>query len=81
MHHDDTIPSTSLSAEDLELFAYLLEDEGAVDPGELITPRDPQAEIPLSFAQERLWFLDQWDPGNTVYNVPFATRITGPLRV
>ncbi|HEY0737073.1 MAG TPA: condensation domain-containing protein, partial [Herpetosiphonaceae bacterium] len=24
---------------------------------------------------------DQWDPGNTVYNVPFATRITGPLRV
>ncbi|HEY0602811.1 MAG TPA: condensation domain-containing protein, partial [Herpetosiphonaceae bacterium] len=81
MHHDDTIPSTSLSAEDLELFAYLLEDAGAVDYGSVITPRDPTAAIPLSFAQERLWFLDQWDPGNTVYNVPFATRISGPLRV
>jgi amino acid adenylation domain-containing protein len=81
MQSDGMTPTTSLSAEDLELFAYLLEEEGAVDYGQLITPRDPDAEIPLSFAQERLWFLDQWDPGNSVYNVPFAVRLKGTLSI
>ena len=35
--------------------------------------------FPLSFAQQRLWFLNQMDPGAPVYNVPLATRVTGPL--
>ena len=42
-------------------------------------PRD-QA-LPLSFAQQRLWFLDQLAPGSAFYNVPAAIRITGPLDV
>ena len=33
----------------------------------------------LSFAQQRLWFLEQMEPGNAVYNVPFALRISGEL--
>jgi amino acid adenylation domain-containing protein len=81
MPSDGTPTTTGLSAEDLELFAYLLEEEGAVDYGQLIVPRHPDAEIPLSFSQERLWFLDQWDPGSSVYNIPFATRIKGDLQV
>ena len=36
---------------------------------------------PLSFAQQRLWFLDQFDPGNTVYNERRAIRLRGSLRV
>jgi amino acid adenylation domain-containing protein/FkbM family methyltransferase len=39
------------------------------------------ANFPLSFAQQRLWFLDQLDPGTTVYNVPGAFRLRGPLNV
>ncbi|WP_410656969.1 non-ribosomal peptide synthetase [Amycolatopsis sp. lyj-112] len=38
-------------------------------------------DAPLSFAQERLWFLDQLHPGATGYNIPSAHRIRGPLDV
>jgi amino acid adenylation domain-containing protein len=36
--------------------------------------------LPLSFAQQRLWFLDQLNPGDPAYNVADAHRVTGPLR-
>ena len=42
-------------------------------------PRD--GELPLSFAQQRLWFIDQLEPGNSVYNFPAAVRLKGPLNV
>ena len=35
--------------------------------------------LPASFAQQRLWFIDQLDPGSPAYNVPAAFRIDGPL--
>jgi amino acid adenylation domain-containing protein len=42
-------------------------------------PRD-QA-LPLSFAQQRLWFLDKLEPNNPLYNVPHVVRLRGPLNV
>ncbi len=42
--------------------------------------RAPRASAaPLSFAQERLWFLDRMDPGNPAYNLSLAVRLRGAL--
>jgi amino acid adenylation domain-containing protein len=37
--------------------------------------------LPASFAQERLWFLDQLEPGTAAYNLVRAFRISGPLNI
>ena len=36
-------------------------------------------DLPLSFAQQRLWFLDQLSPSNTAYNIQVAVRMIGSL--
>ncbi|MEM6451444.1 MAG: amino acid adenylation domain-containing protein [Cyanobacteria bacterium P01_D01_bin.105] len=36
---------------------------------------------PLSFAQQRLWFIDQLQPGESVYTIPAVIRLTGALQV
>jgi amino acid adenylation domain-containing protein len=46
-----------------------------------IKPASRQGELPLSFAQQRLWFLDQLQPGNPAYNIPAAVRLKGALNV
>ncbi|GAA3034848.1 non-ribosomal peptide synthetase [Actinokineospora globicatena] len=37
--------------------------------------------LPLSFAQQRLWFLDHLAPGTAYYNMPYAYRVTGELDI
>ena len=44
-----------------------------------IEPRAAGVEPPLSFGQQRLWFLHRWDPGNSAYNISMALRIEGRL--
>src|SRR5437588_11482124 len=37
--------------------------------------------FPLSFAQQRIWFLDQLEPNKASYNIPWSIRIKGDLSV
>ncbi|UNU27128.1 non-ribosomal peptide synthetase [Microcoleus vaginatus] len=45
----------------------------------VIGPVSRSRHLPLSFAQERLWFFDQLEPGNPFYNLCGAVRVTGQL--
>ena len=59
---------------------------GATAPPILKLERDKNSGIPvdrppLSFGQQRLWFLDQLDPGKPYYNTPIAVRVEGKLDV
>ncbi|MEW6734729.1 MAG: amino acid adenylation domain-containing protein, partial [Acidobacteriota bacterium] len=46
-----------------------------------ITRVSRDSEILLSFAQQRLWFLDQLEPGSNFYNMPMAVRLGGRLNI
>jgi amino acid adenylation domain-containing protein len=57
-----------------------LENAGQA-PTPAIVPVGQRDNLPLSFAQHRLWFLHQLNPGSDQYNFPAAVRLTGDLDV
>jgi amino acid adenylation domain-containing protein len=46
-----------------------------------ITPVPRNQNLPLSFAQQRLWFFDQFEPGRPSYNLPRTVRLQGKLNI
>jgi amino acid adenylation domain-containing protein len=76
---DITGQVAGLSPQERELFELLLRQRGIDVRGALILPRPADVAPPLSYAQQRLWFLDQLEPGDPSYNITTTARLNGPL--
>ncbi len=59
-----------------QLATHIGKDEGRLEP--LVAGERP-AVVPLSFAQSRLWFIDQFQGPSPIYNLPVALRLRGHL--
>lgn len=71
-----------LSPEQRVMLERLLKQENPSQPEVQIAARAKDIELlPLSFEQQRLWFVDQLAPGNPAYNSPVAVQLKGPLNV
>ncbi|MBI3847817.1 MAG: amino acid adenylation domain-containing protein, partial [Planctomycetes bacterium] len=68
-----------LSESKRALLGARLRREGVATEGDSIVRDTSGLPAPLSSAQERLWFLEQLEPGTSVYNVFGAVRLSGPL--
>ena len=72
----------ALSPEQRALLASRLQSSGVggLEPRR-IPRRGHSAPAPLSFAQQRLWFLQRFEPDSAAYNIPFGARLKGVLDV
>jgi amino acid adenylation domain-containing protein len=69
-------PTVAALAASLEVFLSAGASAAAAPP---IEPVPRGGDLPLSFAQERLWFLDRLSPGNAAYNIPLVLAVRGEL--
>jgi amino acid adenylation domain-containing protein len=63
------------------LLKVLQEEAAHREKSKGIVPRSRKGPSPLSFAQQRLWFIEQLQPGTPLYNVARAVRIVGSINV
>ncbi|HEX7186103.1 MAG TPA: amino acid adenylation domain-containing protein [Thermoanaerobaculia bacterium] len=76
---DDSL--SGLSPEQRAALELLLRRERSAAVPQTIAARADRKSWPLSFAQQRLWFLDQLAPGDPAYNIHGAVRLHGPLEI
>ncbi|AVH69220.1 non-ribosomal peptide synthetase [Nostoc sp. 'Lobaria pulmonaria (5183) cyanobiont'] len=73
--------SSQLSQRKEEILVFLHRTNQTSKSKRAILPVSRTEDLPLSFAQQRLWFLDQIEPGTPLYNVPAAVRLKGSLNI
>ncbi|WP_124396555.1 non-ribosomal peptide synthetase, partial [Rhodococcus wratislaviensis] len=61
--------------------ALLAESQDGLEARPPLKPREGTAEVPVSPAQQRMWFINQFDTSSSAYNVAFALRLDGRLDV
>ncbi|RUA17454.1 MAG: hypothetical protein DSY55_02140, partial [Clostridia bacterium] len=84
-HRHDFLSDLARSlARDLGYQDFTADQGAAVSPERralTIHPGPRDGDLPLSFSQQRLWFLDHLEPGTPLYNIPAAVRLEGRLDV
>ncbi|MDX6739345.1 non-ribosomal peptide synthetase [Actinocorallia sp. A-T 12471] len=65
--------------EDPNVAALAAHVERAAPARAALVPAERPAEIPLSYAQQRLWFLGKFEGPSATYNMPLALRLTGRI--
>ncbi|SNT53442.1 non-ribosomal peptide synthetase, partial [Rhodococcoides kyotonense] len=80
--------STRLTVRDLfdaptvrGLAAVVESQDHRTDTGPVLAPMERGASVPLSLAQQRMWFINQYDTASSAYNVAFAMRMTGSVDI
>jgi amino acid adenylation domain-containing protein len=73
--------SAELQQRKPEIVALLQRAQAMQTPTVGIPRASREGTLPLSFAQQRLWFLEQLQPGTAVYHIPAAVRLTGALNI
>ncbi|MEU7142821.1 amino acid adenylation domain-containing protein [Nocardia sp. NPDC046473] len=61
--------------------AERVEQHAGSAAGQALHARPRPSKVPLSYAQQRMWFLNRFDPASAVNNIPAAVRLTGHLDI
>ncbi|AZM56921.1 non-ribosomal peptide synthetase [Streptomyces sp. WAC 01529] len=75
----DVSPRMLFTHSTLRDLAAALGEPGGADTADVIPAADPDTPAPLSYAQQRLWFLDRFEPGSTEFTTLSVLRLRGPL--
>ncbi|WP_339329465.1 amino acid adenylation domain-containing protein [Rhodococcus opacus] len=77
---DARVPMRVLfEASSVQALSTWLESQATAGARTPLVPRTRPEHIPLSYAQQRIWFLNRFDPQPPIYNIPFAVRLSGTM--
>ncbi|MGB3534212.1 MAG: amino acid adenylation domain-containing protein [Microcoleaceae cyanobacterium] len=71
----------SLSPEQRQLLEQKLKSKKQQSSSLKIRKREINDDLPLSYAQQRLWFIHQLEPDTSAYNIPIAWHLNGNLNI